>query len=82
MTRVEINDNNQSSNRFPTGRFQKHDPRGLVPQHVSQVSSFYLYAHDKFEDEIFIEGAQDWVEVLERKANPNMTRFKAMTMDE
>jgi hypothetical protein len=40
------------------------------------------YAHDKFEDEIFMEGAQDWEEVLQRKYNPNMTRFKAMTMDE
>jgi hypothetical protein len=41
-----------------------------------------LYAHDSFEDEIFIEDAQDWEEVLHRRANPNMTRFKVMTMDE
>jgi hypothetical protein len=25
--------------RFPTSRFRKHDPRGLVLQHASQVSS-------------------------------------------
>jgi hypothetical protein len=46
------------------------------------VSSCWPYAHDKFEDEIFTEGAQDWEEVLQRKSNPNMTRFKSMTMDE
>ena len=31
---------------------------------------------------IFTEGAQDWEEVLYRRVNPNMTKFKAMTMDE
>jgi hypothetical protein len=41
-----------------------------------------LYAHDKFEDEIFTESTQDWDEVVQRMANPNMTRFKAMSMDE
>jgi hypothetical protein len=35
-----------------------------------------------FEDEIFTEGTQDWEEVLHRRDNPNMTRFKAMSMDE
>jgi hypothetical protein len=68
--------------RFPTGRFCKHDPKGLVLQHASQVSSCWSYAHDKFEDEIFTESAQDWDEVVQRMANPNMTRFKAMSMDE
>jgi hypothetical protein len=37
--------------------------------------------HDKFEDEKFIECARDWEEVLHRKSNPNMTRFKSMSMD-
>jgi hypothetical protein len=46
------------------------------------VSSCWPYAHDSFEDEIFTEGTQDWEEVLHRRANPNMTKFKAMTMDE
>jgi hypothetical protein len=46
------------------------------------VSSCWPYAHDKFEDKIFTEGAQDWEEVLQRKDNPNMTRFKSMKMDE
>lgn len=68
--------------RFPTGRFPKHDPKGLVLQHALQVSSCWPYSHDSFEDEIFTEGAQDWEEVLHRRANPNMTKFKAMTMDE
>jgi hypothetical protein len=68
--------------RFPTCHFRKHAPKGLVLQHASHVSSCWPYAHDIFEDEIFIEGAQDWEEVLYRRANPNMTKFKAMTMDE
>jgi hypothetical protein len=68
--------------RFSTGRFCKHDPKGLVLQHASQVSYYWPYAHDKFEDEIFIECAQDWEEVVHRLTNPNMTRLKAMNMDE
>jgi hypothetical protein len=43
--------------RFPTGRFHKHDPKGLVLQHASQVSSCWPYVHDKFKDEIFTECA-------------------------
>jgi hypothetical protein len=49
---------------------------------VSQVSSCWSYAHDKFEDEIFTENAQDWDEVVERMVAPNMTRFRAMSLDE
>ena len=67
--------------RFPTGGFRKHDPKGLVLQHSSQVSSCWPYVHDKFEDEIFTEYAQDWEEVVQRMVNPNMTRLKAMSMD-
>jgi hypothetical protein len=29
-----------------------------------------------------MENTQDWDEVVQRMANPNMTRFKAMSMDE
>jgi hypothetical protein len=29
---------NQLEYQFPTGRFHKHDPKGLVLQHASQVS--------------------------------------------
>jgi hypothetical protein len=68
--------------RFLTGRFRKHDLKGLVLQHASQLSSYWPYTHDKFEDEIFIESAQDWDEVVQSMANPNMTRFKAMSVDE
>jgi hypothetical protein len=59
--------------RFSTGRFCKMK---------SQVSSYWLYAHDKFEDEIFIERAQEWDKMVQRMANPNMTRFKAMSVVE
>jgi hypothetical protein len=46
------------------------------------ISSYGSYAHDNFEDKIFTEGAQDWEEVLQGRANPNMTKFKAMSLDE
>jgi hypothetical protein len=46
------------------------------------VSSYWSYAHDKFEDEVFIENAQDWDEVVQRMVDPKMTRFRAMSMDE
>jgi hypothetical protein len=68
--------------RFPTGRFCKHDPKGLVLQHASQVSSCWLYAHDKFKDKVFTENAQDWDEVVQRMVDPKMTRFRAMSLDE
>jgi hypothetical protein len=47
---------NQLEYWFHTGHFHKHDPKGLVPQHTTQVSSYWSYAHDSFEDEIFTEG--------------------------
>jgi hypothetical protein len=46
------------------------------------VSSCWPYSHAKFEDEIFIEGAYNREEALQVKSNPNMMRFKAMTMNE
>jgi hypothetical protein len=68
--------------RFLTSRFRNHDPKGLVLQHASKVSSYWPYAHDKFEDEFFTKCAKDWEEVLQRKYNLNVTRFKAMSIDE
>jgi hypothetical protein len=32
-----------------------------------------------YEDELFTENAQDWEEVLQRKENPKITKFKAMS---
>jgi hypothetical protein len=31
---------------------------------------------------LFTTNAQDWDEVLQRRANPDLTRFRAMSMDE
>jgi hypothetical protein len=45
--------------RFQMRQFCKNDPKGLVLKHSSQVSSFWPYSHDKFEDEVFTENAQD-----------------------
>jgi hypothetical protein len=81
-TQVKQEGLNQLEYRFPTCCFRKHDPKGLVPQHASQVSSYWSYAHDSFEDEIFTEGAQDWKDMINKRANRNMTKFKAMSMDE
>jgi hypothetical protein len=67
---------------FQTGHFRKHDPKGLVLKHASQVSSCWPYAHDQFEDEIFTENAQDWNEVAARMVDPRTTRFKAMSWEE
>jgi hypothetical protein len=67
---------------FQTGHFRKHDPKGLVSKHASQVSSCWPYAHDRFEDEIFTENAQDWDEVVARMADPKITKFKAMSWEE
>jgi hypothetical protein len=68
--------------RFQTGHFRKHDPKVLVLKHTSQVSSYWPYAHDRFEDEVFKENAYDWDEVVARMVDPWMTRFKAMSLDE
>jgi hypothetical protein len=68
--------------RFPTGQFRRHDPKGIVPQHTGKVASHWPYSHDSYEDELFTENAQDWEEVLQRKSNPELTKFKAMSVQE
>jgi hypothetical protein len=60
----------------------KHDPKDLVLKHALQVSSYWSYTHDKFEDEVFTENSQDWDKVVARMADPKMTRLKAMSLDE
>jgi hypothetical protein len=56
--------------------------QGSGLKNASQVSSYCPYAHDRFEDEIFIENAQDWDEVVARMADPKITKFKAMSWKE
>jgi hypothetical protein len=68
--------------KFSTGLFRKHDPKGLVLEHASQVSSYWPYAHDNFEEEVFTENAQDWDDVVQRMVEPKMTKFKAMSIVE
>jgi hypothetical protein len=72
----------QLESQFQTGCFRKHDPKGLLLKHASQVSSFWPYSHDRFEDEIFTKNAQDWDEVVSRMVDPRMTRLKSMSLDE
>jgi hypothetical protein len=54
----------------------------MVLKNASQVLSCWPYAHDSFEDDIFIENAQNGDEVVERMVDPKDTRFKAMSWDE
>jgi hypothetical protein len=82
ITQAEQEGMSQLEFRFQIGRFHKHDPKGLVLKHASQVSSCWPYTHDKFEDEVFTENSQDWGEVVARMVDPKMTRFKAMSLDE
>jgi len=51
-------------------------------KHASQLSSYWLYTHDKFEDEIFTKNSQFLDEVVATMANPKMTKFRAMSLDE
>jgi hypothetical protein len=44
--------------------------------------SYWPYAHDWFEDEIFTENAQDWDEVVARVDDPRVMKFKAMSWEE
>jgi hypothetical protein len=68
--------------QFQIGHLCKHDPKVLILKHASQVSSYWPYAHDCIEDEIFTENAQDWDEVMARMADPKITKFKAMSWEE
>jgi hypothetical protein len=68
--------------RFQTSRFCKHDPKGMVLKHALQVSSYWPYTNNKFEDEIFTKNDQDWDKVVARMADPKMTRFRAIGLDE
>jgi hypothetical protein len=67
---------------FPTSQFLKNVPKGLVLQNASQVSSYWLYAHYKFEDNVFTENAHGWDEVIQKMVDLKMTRFRAMNLDE
>jgi hypothetical protein len=67
---------------FLTGQFRKHDPKGLVLKHASQVLSYWSYTHDKFEDEVFTKNSQDWDEVVQRMVDLKMTTFRAMSLYE
>jgi hypothetical protein len=49
---------------------------------VSQVTSYWTYSHDRFEDEIFTENAQDWDMVVAGKVDPRGTRFRALSYEE
>jgi hypothetical protein len=51
-------------------RYPKHDPKGLVLKHSEQVTIYWPYAHDKFDDEVFTENAHSWDEVIQE--NPSL----------
>jgi hypothetical protein len=49
--------------RFMTGRYKKHDPKGLVQKCAKQVIFTWPHAHEKWEEELFTKNSQDWKEV-------------------
>jgi len=63
-TQVRKESQSQVEYRFFIGIYRKHDPKNLVAQYVGHIISRWLYAHDIFEDEMFIENDLDWEEVL------------------
>jgi len=54
----------------------------MILKHATHASSCWPYAHDWFEDDIFIKNAKDWDEVVARMADPKATKFKAMIWEE
>jgi hypothetical protein len=68
--------------RFDIDRHRRNDPNGLVPKHVEQVAYNWLYAREKWQEEIFTKDAQKWAQVLERKATRGLTIFKILSLDE
>jgi hypothetical protein len=67
---------------FVLGRFIIHDPKGLVPKHAKNFIYHWPYAHEKWEEEAFMEDAQNWAQFLERKSTPSLTIFKATYLDQ
>jgi hypothetical protein len=66
---------------FDPRRFKRHDPKGLVPNHIEQVAYHWPYAHEKWEEESFTKDAQNWAQVLERKACHGLTVFKTHSLE-
>jgi len=50
-------------------------------KHVEQVAYNWPYGHVRWEEEVFIEDAQNWDEVLERRRNPHIIVFKYLSID-
>ena len=64
---------------FQTSRFRKHDPKGLVLKSIVWVALTCPYAHEKWEDELFIEDT--WKEVKKISSNPNITIFASFPLE-
>jgi hypothetical protein len=64
------------------GRYMKHDPKGLISKHATQVSLTWPCAHEKWEEELFNEDAHDWKEVKKRRDNPGVTIFSSLPVQE
>jgi hypothetical protein len=68
--------------RFTTKRYRKHDPKRAVPKHAEHVLLTWSYAHEKWEEVFFNKNSQDWKEVQMRRANPNITIFASLSIEE
>jgi hypothetical protein len=67
---------------FVTGRYIKHNPKGLVPNHARHVAMTWPYSHEKWEEELFTEDSQEWKEVQKRRSNLGETLFSSFLMEE
>jgi hypothetical protein len=57
-------------------------PKVWCPNMLNKVSYNWPYSHEKWQEEEFTEDAQNWAQVLERKATPGLTIFKTLSLDQ
>jgi hypothetical protein len=66
----------------PPRYFRRHDPKGIVAKHCELFVASWSYSHKKWEDGVFLQDANDWEEVLERRRNLQLTIFKTLSSNE
>lgn len=67
---------------FPLGKYKIHEPKGLVNKHHDLIYLARPYNHECWEDDLFLENARDWDEVMVRWKNTHLTIFKTLSLDE
>jgi len=67
---------------LPPRKFKRHDLKVLVSKHYEVVSASWPHSHETWEDILFLQDANDWEEVLDRRRNLQLTIFKTLSFDE